>query len=355
MKKHLLKSLLKAGKCVGVFLVLSVFAVWGCLAVNPPEENSPPKVSIIVPVYNVKDYLEECLRSIVNQTLENVEIICVNDGSTDDSFTILQNYAPEHIAEIRHINEDGSYNITFQNNEATWPIMKIIDKPNGGISTARNVGMEIAQGEYIMFVDSDDYIAENACEIAYNYAREYNADILCFGWYNFPEVGRREDCSPEFAVYSPEHWFEAKRNRASIRVWNKLYKHALIQNNGFKFNEECSFAEDEHFNLCVYPNTEHNIVCIPDKLYFYRNRPGSLMYKNAPEKFKDYFNMWGQTLKKWKEYDVSPLNYVKLITYPATYRGEFKDFGICLLDEFKRPFKRLTDATKDFFSRVTFM
>lgn len=338
MKKHLLKSLLKAGKYVGVFVVLSVFAVWGCLAVNPPEENSSPKISVIVPVFNVQNYLEECLRSVVSQTLKNIEIICVNDGSTDDSFTILQNYAPEHIAEIRHINEDGSYNITLQNNEANWPIIKIIDKQNGGLSSARNAGIEIANGEYLMFVDSDDYIEEDTCEIAYNNAKNYNADILCFGWDNFPKNGKREDCLPGLAVYDHKHWFEAKRNRASIRAWNKLYKREFIINENLKFNENSKCTEDECFNLCAYPLAK-TIVYIPYRGYNYRDREGSLVYTDIKKRLKDYAYVWKYTLEKWKEYNVSPLNYLKLITYPATYRGEFKDFGICLLDECKRFFK----------------
>jgi glycosyltransferase involved in cell wall biosynthesis len=102
-----------------------------------------PKVSIVIPVYNVEKYLRQCLDSVVNQTLKDIEIICVNDGSTDNSLQILEEYA----------NKDDR--------------IKIINKDNGGLSSARNAGLEIATGVYIGFVDSDDYIEIETYNEAY--------------------------------------------------------------------------------------------------------------------------------------------------------------------------------------------
>ena len=120
-----------------------------------------PKVSIIVPVYNVEKYLCQCLESLVHQTLTDIEIICVNDGSTDNSLGILNKYA----------QLDSR--------------IKVFSQKNQGVSSARNLGLEKVNGEYITFVDSDDWIELNACEILYNTAQERNTDILLCSYYNY--------------------------------------------------------------------------------------------------------------------------------------------------------------------------
>lgn len=117
-----------------------------------------PLLSIIVPVYNVEKYLSRCLDSLTNQTLSNIEIICVNDGSTDNSLTILKKYA------------------TIDNR------IILIDKQNGGLSSARNAGLEIIRGEYFMFVDSDDWLDKQACQESYNTIIKYEADCLMFSY-----------------------------------------------------------------------------------------------------------------------------------------------------------------------------
>ena len=121
-------------------------------------------VSVIVPVYNVEKYLEECLDSIVNQTLKDIEIICINDGSTDNSLSILENYAKK---------DDR---------------IKIHNQENGGLSVSRNHGIKLSQGEYIYFIDSDDYLELNALEELYNFSKAKNLDILIFKLINFNDV-----------------------------------------------------------------------------------------------------------------------------------------------------------------------
>ena len=115
--------------------------------------NNSPKVSIIVPVYNVEKYLEKCLDSLVNQSLHDIEIICVNDGSKDDSLDILEKYA----------KKDSR--------------IKIINKQNQGLSAARNDGLKVAAGEYVGYVDSDDWVDLNFYEKLYESAKKYNAEI----------------------------------------------------------------------------------------------------------------------------------------------------------------------------------
>ena len=113
------------------------------------------KISIIIPVYNAEKYLRKCLDSVINQTLKEIEIICINDGSTDLSLSILKKYA------------------TCDNR------IKIINQENQGVAIARNNGLKYATGEYIGYVDSDDYVSSIFFELLYNNAKKYNADIAC--------------------------------------------------------------------------------------------------------------------------------------------------------------------------------
>ena len=119
------------------------------------------KVSVIVPVYNVEPYLEECLRSLLGQTLTDIEIICVNDGSTDNSGKILEKYR----------QNDDRIIIAWQK--------------NSGLSAARNRGLDIAKGKYIYFCDSDDYLQTNALEYSYKLAEERGLEVLRFGTCEF--------------------------------------------------------------------------------------------------------------------------------------------------------------------------
>ena len=114
-----------------------------------------PKISIIVPVYNVEKYIERCLKSLVNQTLQDIEIIIVNDGSQDKSEEIIEKYVKENHNKIKYY-----------------------EKSNGGLSSARNYGIEYATGEYIAFLDSDDYVETNMYEEMYNLAKKENADMV---------------------------------------------------------------------------------------------------------------------------------------------------------------------------------
>ena len=109
------------------------------------------KISVIIPVYNCEKFIEKCLQSLVNQTLTDIEIILVNDGSTDNSQKIIEKFSDTRI--------------------------KLINKKNGGQSSARNVGLDVANGEYIGFIDSDDWVDSDFFEKLYNTAKKYNADI----------------------------------------------------------------------------------------------------------------------------------------------------------------------------------
>ena len=117
-----------------------------------------PKISIIVPVYNVEDYLPQCLDSLLSQTMEDIEIICVNDGSTDSSLSLLESYAKKDSRIV------------------------VINKENAGVSYARNAGLEKVRGDFYMFVDSDDWLEPETCDVAYAYILSYRADCLMFSY-----------------------------------------------------------------------------------------------------------------------------------------------------------------------------
>ena len=168
-----------------------------------------PKVSVIVPVYNVEKYLPTCLDSLVQQTLKEIEIIVVNDGSTDNSLSIMQQYAKKYPDKI-----------------------KIYSKENGGLSDARNAGMKIANGEYISFIDSDDYISCDFIETLYNVMKAEKSDIVECDTVRFEDGATPSVINDNCEVNS----FSAEKGLSLLitedkfhqHVWNKLYKLSLI-------------------------------------------------------------------------------------------------------------------------------
>ena len=172
-----------------------------------------PKISVIVPVYNVEKFLEKCLKSIIEQTFEDLEIICINDGSTDKSLSILNSYA------------------------AKDPRIKILSQTNQGQSCARNAGLEIASGEYIGFVDSDDWIDLDFYEKLYNTAKKYDADIAVasikrlrtYKWKYHLKIEKEEvteDINKKFFLCDvPDKCY----------VWNKIYKASELKKYNIKF------------------------------------------------------------------------------------------------------------------------
>ena len=227
-----------------------------------------PLVSVIIPVYNVERYLAQCLDSVSRQIYQNLEIICVNDGSRDGSPDILRRYA----------DEDAR--------------IQVIDKANGGVSQARNDALDCARGEYIMFVDSDDWVEPDACENAVNAMREYDADIVMWSYVSETENrSSRKVIFPETTVFEKEE-VRAKLHRRFVGamgeelshpelvdslcpVWGKLYRRSLIQKSGARFVDlaEIGSYEDGLFNLEVFGKADR-VVYLAAYLYHYR-RDGS--------------------------------------------------------------------------------
>ena len=184
------------------------------------------KVSVIVPIYNAEKYIKKCVESILNQSLKEIELILVNDGSTDASYSICQTYAEKDKRIV------------------------LLDQVNAGVSVARNNGLNVAKGKYIEFVDADDYIESNTIEILYKRAVKSNSDTVIFGIKNvysdnesFTDVKDEDYTLTEFL----KHYGEYISNAIIGATWNKLYRRELIE--GVRFIEGKRYNEDLFFNL----------------------------------------------------------------------------------------------------------
>lgn len=212
------------------------------------------KASVIVPVYNTEKFLYKCIDSIVNQSHKNIEIILVNDGSTDNSLSICKEFA----------NKDNR--------------IILINKGNEGASSARNVGLELSTGNYIGFVDSDDYISGNMYEVLISTIIKHNADIVECGYYRVAENNNiiKKTLNNEVISNNYKCNYDYIRNVNSYHMnCNKLYKREIIKNSRFS---DFKYDEDFLFNLHAY-NACNKKVNIDECLYFYVNNPKSAMNK----------------------------------------------------------------------------
>lgn len=209
-----------------------------------------PKVSVIVPVYKVERFLPRCLDSIINQTLKDIEIICVNDGSPDNSLQILEDYAKKDLR------------------------IKIINQENSGPSVSRNKGILMAQGEYIGFVDSDDWLDIDFYEKLYAAAQKYDADIAACGI----KVYRKYSRVNYMLKYTKEHCVNDLERKLYLcdvpetcNVWNKIYRTTFIKNKNIKFEAGIHMQEDVSFTMeALYYSG--NLVAVPATLYNYERR-----------------------------------------------------------------------------------
>lgn len=262
------------------------------------------KVSVIVPVYNCEKYLKKCLDSLVNQTLKDIEIICVNDGSTDNSGRILEEYNDKRI--------------------------KIINKENGGQSSARNIGIDIAKGEYIGFVDSDDWVDLDFFEKLYNTAKKYDADIAVTGIIRMrpSETGRYLMVIDKETV-SDDYFTKLRLSDIPDKsyIWNKIYKTAELKKYNLKFPEG-KIYEDIYLvpRMLYYLKT---LATVPDTYYYYLRRKGSTVTSKTPETIRDY--MWAKKEARHfaKEHGVNLYNL-------QTITKKFKFFGVTIFKVTKK-------------------
>ena len=206
------------------------------------------KVSVVVPVYNVEKYIDKCLNSLVNQTFNDYEILVVNDGSPDNSQKIVDRYVSDYPDKV------FSY-----------------IKENGGISSVRNFGILNAKGEYVVFIDSDDFVSENYIELLYNKMIENDNDIV------FSDVYRKSQNKLDLMLGFNDRGGTFKQNAllSLPAVWNKMYKKSLFINNNIFYPENIPFGEDLAVTSKLILHAK-KIGYVNTPLYYYLIREGSV-------------------------------------------------------------------------------
>ena len=243
-----------------------------------------PKLSVIVPVYNVEKYLSRCLASLINQTLDNIEIIIVNDGSTDKSDEIIREY------------KKANNNIIY------------VTKENGGLSSARNFGLIYATGEYIAFLDSDDYVDRNIYKKMYEKAKETNSDYVeCdFIW----QYEDHQKIDTGYRYTNKKEMFE----KARVVAWNKLIKRELIVDNKLEFPVGLNY-EDVEFFYKLLPHIER-FAFVEEPLVYYTQRPNSIVNKQD-YRTKQIFKVLDDVIDYYKNNGIYQ-EYEKEIEYTCT-------------------------------------
>lgn len=246
-----------------------------------------PKISIIVPVYKVEKYIDKCIKSILNQTFRDFELILVNDGSPDKCGEICNNY------------------LKIDNR------IKVINKENGGLSSARNAGLNIARGEYIGFIDSDDYINKNMYEILYNEAIKNEADITICEFQNVYENSDEvRDKLSAFKVfnYNNIEALEQLYKEKSVQFvvsWNKLYKKGIFLD--VKYDEGKIHEDEFIIHKLLYKSKK--TIFIPVKLYYYLQRENSIMQSKFNKNNLDFIDALEQRMIFFKYLKINELKY----------------------------------------------
>ncbi len=262
-------------------------------------------ISVLIPVYKVEKYLPKCLDSICRQTYTNIEIICVNDGSPDNCLAILEKYQMQDSR------------------------IQIINKKNGGLPSARNAGLDVAQGKYICFVDSDDYIEKNMVEKLYRASQKYNSEIVICGANIFPKDKEADwwikaSLTPQdnhYPKFEPNILF--KESGAIPFIWRTFIKKELIDRINFRLDESIHIGEDLAAQFRLYPEAQ-GITMISDKLYNYQwYRTDSLMntlvYENISKKVEAHIKLVEHIGQVWTKTKTIRGNEVDLLEWSIKF------------------------------------
>ena len=244
-------------------------------------------ISVIIPVYNVEKYITECINSLLNQTYKNIEIIVVDDGSTDNSYKILQKLSKKHQS------------------------IRLFHKANGGVSSARNYALKYVNGEYVSFIDADDYLEPEAYEILIKNIK--NNDLITFNW-NQIYVDKIIKCG----MNQNEKMNNKKALETCIKpedsflgyLWNKLFKSEIIFKNNLKFNEKISICEDQLF-VIDYLSYCKNIISITKPLYNYRMRKSAASKQFNLSKFITLLEAYDIIYTKWLTNNLSNKEFIE--------------------------------------------
>lgn len=286
------------------------------------------EVSIIVPVYQVEKYISQCIDSILAQTFTDFELILVDDGSNDKSGDICDEYAEKDER------------------------VRVLHKENGGLSDARNKGMDQAVGNYFMFVDSDDYIAPTMVEYLYKNILNEDADIAICNYLHFFENDSKKNfpTNNKAEVLLGAEIFYNRKNERNYGfwtvAWNKLYKTETFKKFRFRFGK---YHEDEFWANDIY-QMDIKVVTISECLYYYRQRDNSIMKKKSIKKSFDIIEAFQERiyvyLKEQKSFDQA----YKVLIFSLEHLNESKRL-ITNSDE-KKLFIQAEKRTKDIVKKL---
>lgn len=296
-----------------LFSLIFMLFSFSFLSTLAAKSEQKPKVSIVVPVYGVERWLPECMDSLMNQTLKEIEIICVDDGSPDNCGKMLDEYAKKDAR------------------------IKVIHKENGGVQRARNAGLDAATGEYIALVDSDDYVDPHTYEVAYNYAKKDNVDVLHFGHRTFDD-GKDDhknylDLSDGPVTSLKEYW----KKHEGFYVWDNLFKAEIIQKDKIRFIPGIRPADDTCFTYSAMGRAKR-IKSIPARFYSYRIRPCALSRMTFADIFINSYKMFKHICDSWRQGGCikgqENLLLTTIIRWSRRYHDTSLDYAQEVLDSF---------------------
>lgn len=278
------------------------------------------KVSVIIPVYNVQDYILECLNSIIYQDFKDFEVIIVNDGSQDNSINNIKSIIDNHSN------------------------IHLINKPNGGLSSARNEGLRYATGEYVIFIDSDDYIQKDFISSLYSEAKKYNLDIACGGYTSiysdnsiYPRIRNRQIFKNKATSGKEILLNQLKNNDYCVEVWDDLYKREFLLDNNIFFIEGIVHEDEEFTSRALL--VAQRVKAIETYGYMYRQRENSIM--NTKCTIKNIDSIYYIINRFRKMFDLSQNDTEKIcLSYLILYMHNLYIQKILMCDE-KNKYKLL--------------
>ena len=292
--------------------------------------NIKPLISIIIPVYNTEKYIEECITSLLNQSLKEIEIICINDGSTDNSLKLLKDF------------------------EQKDPRIIVISQENSGPANARNIGLNSASADYIYFMDSDDYISNNFLESMYNKAKASKADIvindniICF--YEEDKNKTAAFIKNKFpdGTYKVTPEYIKKRDLNNV-LWSKIYKKSLIIDNKIKFPNIKTY-EDCYFYSVILPLAK-TVVQNNDETYYYRNHNTSITSRKNKNNNNDNLKAFEAIYLFYKQNNLLGKFYLpyRILGYRSKIVQNYKSYRTDFLDMINRlnlDIKEIKEDTK---------
>lgn len=264
------------------------------------------KISIIIAAYNIERYIEKCISSLINQTFSNIEIVVVNDGSTDNTLDIISNLAKKDLR------------------------IKVINKKNEGLIEARRTGYENASGDYLIFIDGDDWLDIKACELVHKQIKEHSYDIVNYTYFTAYENGKNIKSEIKSQRLN-ESEFLRELLLINIKpcIWSKAIKRKFLEENNITFPKGVTYGEDLAMSIKMACN-KPSVITINEPLYYYFQRNGSITNSKLTEQALDIIKVLDYGKEYMKNRGMYNL-FVEEYEY-LSYRNLFYSFVIAKND-----------------------